>query len=266
VAIPWDRIPAAARKDCSTVAAAVNGCRWLALRPAPAPERYAAGMTERRFRRVESVLHHRQRDLTILAEDVYKPHNLSAMLRSADAVGIGTVHAVTPTGGLPTYNATSASAEKWVDLRVYDQLDAALLAVRDQGMQVLVAHLSDHAVDYRDVDYVRPTCIVFGNERSGVSAAAAASADQHIIIPMLGMVQSLNVSVATAVILFEAQRQRRAAGCYDRPSLTAAERNAQSVRWLYPRVAAACDAQGIALPQLGHDGTLPNDVPILTEP
>jgi tRNA (guanosine-2'-O-)-methyltransferase len=214
-------------------------------------------MTERRFRRIDAMLRRRQPDLTILAEDVYKPHNLSAMLRSADAVGIGRVHAVTPTGGLPTFNATSASAEKWVTLDVHADLDAALLRVRAEGMQVFAAHLSAEAVDYRDVDYVAPTCILFGNERAGVSAAAAAAADAHVIIPMLGMVPSLNVSVATAVILFEAQRQRRSAGCYDRVALSERERNDLAMRWLYPRLARHYDARGWPLPALTEDGALP---------
>ncbi len=214
-------------------------------------------MTERRFRRIDAMLRRRQPDLTILAEDVYKPHNLSAMLRSADAVGIGRVHAVTPTGGLPTFNATSASAEKWVALDVYADLHAALEHVRGQGMRVYAAHLSDEAVDYRDVEYVGPTCIVFGNERAGVSAAAAAAADAHVIIPMLGMVPSLNVSVATAVILFEAQRQRRAAGCYDRVALSQRERNDLAIRWLYPRLVRHYDARGWELPTLTEHGALP---------
>src|SRR5690606_5091064 len=172
---------------------------------------YPRPMTERRRRRIFDVLSRRQPDLTILAEDVYKPHNLSAMLRSCDAVGIGTVHAVRPTGGVATYNATSASAEKWVDLVVHERLEDAIAVLRGHGMRIYAAHLSAHAVDYRDVDYVAPAAIVFGNEKEGVTSDAAAAADEHIVIPMLGMVQSLNVSVATAVILFEAQRQRRAA-------------------------------------------------------
>ena len=222
-------------------------------------------MTERRFQRIDEVLRRRQRDLTFLAEDVYKPHNLSAMLRSADAVGIGVVHAVTPTGGVPTFSATSASAQKWVELRVHGSLQRALAEVRDQGMQVLAAHFSDRAVDYRDVDYALPTCVLFGNERSGVSAAAAGAADAHVSIPMLGMVPSLNVSVAAAVILFEAQRQRRAAGLYDRPSLSARERNDRTVRWLYPRLAAHLDALGQALPLLGERGGLPRGYPTLDQ-
>jgi len=207
-------------------------------------------MTERRRRRIFDVLSRRQPDLTILAEDVYKPHNLSAMLRSCDAVGIGTVHAVRPTGGVATFNATSASADKWVDLVVHERLEDAVSALRGQGMRVYAAHLSEHAVDYRDVDYVGPTAIVFGNEKEGVTAEAAEAADEHIVIPMLGMVQSLNVSVATAVILFEAQRQRRAAGMYDAPRLSQEQMREIALRWL-PRSEAAAlrEAEAGALPE-----------------
>ncbi len=217
-------------------------------------------MTERRYRRIQRVLRYRQPDLTLLAEDVYKPHNLSAMIRTADAVGVGTVHATHPSGGVATFNATSASAEKWVDLRVHASLDAALAVLHAQGMRVYAAHLADDAVDFRDVDYVGPTCVVFGNEKSGVSEAAAAAADARIVIPMLGMVQSLNVSVATAVVMFEAQRQRRAAGAYDAPRLTAAERDDRAVRWMHPRVAARLRAAGLPLPTPGPEGALPEHV------
>ena len=214
-------------------------------------------MTERRFRRIQEILARRQPDLTILAEDVYKPHNLSAMLRSCDAVGIGLVHAVRPTGGVPTYNATSGSAEKWVALRVHDTLAGALEEVRAEGMQILAAHFSERAVRYDAVDYTRPTCIVFGNEKEGVTPACAAAVDGHVVIPMLGMVSSLNVSVATAVVLFEAQRQRRLAGHYDRPRLNERERNDQAVRWLYPRQARRFEQRGLPLPRLEPDGSLP---------
>jgi tRNA (guanosine-2'-O-)-methyltransferase len=218
-------------------------------------------MTERRRRRIFDVLSRRQPDLTILAEDVYKPHNLSAMLRSCDAVGIGTVHAVRPTGGVATYNATSASAEKWVDLVVHERLEDAIATLRGQGMRVYAAHLSEHALDYRDVDYVHPAAIVFGNEKEGVTAAAAEAADEHIVIPMFGMVQSLNVSVATAVILFEAQRQRRAAGMYDVPRLSQEQMREIALRWL-PRAEAEQIREDDALREAGElpdANTLPED-------
>jgi tRNA (guanosine-2'-O-)-methyltransferase len=216
------------------------------------------GMTQRRYRRIQEVLRFRQPDLTLLAEDVHKPHNLSAMLRSADAVGVDRVHATHPTGDVPTFSATSASAERWVELVVHLSLDAALAAVRAQGMKVYAAHFAPDAVDFREVDYTVPTCVLFGNERDGVSEAAAAAADARIVIPMLGMVPSLNVSVASALVMFEAQRQRRAAGAYDAPRLTAAERDARAVAWLFPREAARFRAAGLPLPSPTPEGGLPD--------
>jgi len=192
-------------------------------------------MTLRRRQRIEEVARRRQSDLTVIAERVHKPHNLSAVLRSCDAVGIGAVHAVQPTGGVPTYSATSASAEKWVEVMVHGDVGGAVRHVRERGMKVYAAHLSPTAVDFRDVDYRAPCALLLGNERDGVSPEAAALADEHIVIPMLGMIQSLNVSVAAAVILFEAQRQRLEAGRYEEPGLPRAELDALIERWLANR-------------------------------
>jgi tRNA (guanosine-2'-O-)-methyltransferase len=213
-------------------------------------------MTVARYQKILGVLHKRQPDLTILAESVHKPHNLSAMLRSCDAVGIGKVHAINPTGGVPTYNETSASAEKWVGVDVHSSLEEALKILRQQNMQVLAAHLSVEAVDYRDVDYTQPTCILMGNEKHGVSDEAASLADKHIIIPMLGMVQSLNVSVATAVILFEAQRQRRNAGLYASPQLEESYIHEEAFRLLHPEEARVYREKGLAAPLLAEDGSI----------
>ncbi len=216
-------------------------------------------VTTERYQKIMRVLRKRQPDLTVLAENVYKPHNLSAMIRSCDAVGIGTIHAVNPTGGVPTYNATSASADKWVRLEVHESLPDTCAELRKDKMQIFAAHFSEQAVDYRDVDYTKPTCILLGNEKDGVSLQAAEQADKHIIIPMLGMVQSLNVSVATAVILFEAQRQRRAATMYDSPRLAEEEMERQAFLWLYPRQAEMLQKQGRPLPKLEPDGSILTD-------
>lgn len=199
-------------------------------------------MTMARRQRIHDVLARRQPDLTVLAEEVHKPHNLSAVLRSCDAVGIGTVHAVKPTGGVATFNATSASADKWVDLVLHEDIGTAVAALRSSGMRVYAAHLSEAAIDYRSVDYTQPCALLLGNEKAGVSEEAAALADQHVIIPMLGMVQSLNVSVAAAVVLFEAQRQRLEAGMYDEPRLSQVQLSALTEAWL-PRWARA-EAEG----------------------
>lgn len=200
-------------------------------------------MTLQRRQRILDVLSKRQPDLTVLAEEVHKPHNLSAVIRSCDAVGIGTVHAVRPTGGVATFNATSASADKWVDLVVHDGIGSAVAALKARGMRVYAAHLSRQAVDYRAVDYTQPCALLLGNEKAGVSSEAAELADEHVVIPMLGMVQSLNVSVAAAVILFEAQRQRLAAGMYDRVRLSDEDLRELTQRWL-PRYATEEGAHG----------------------
>ncbi len=213
-------------------------------------------MSRPRYQRILEVLARRQPDLTIMAEAVYKPHNLSAMLRSCDAVGVGAIHAVQQTGGIPTFRAASASAEKWVEIMVHPDVETAIGAVRNQGMQVLAAHLSAEAIDFRQVDYSGPTCIMFGNERDGISPRAEALADQHIMIPMLGMVRSLNVSVAAAVILFEAQRQRLQGGLYTRPRLSSRVIHDTAFHWLYPREAALFRARGVTLPPLDDDGCI----------
>ncbi|MFN4073008.1 MAG: tRNA (guanosine(18)-2'-O)-methyltransferase TrmH [Thermus sp.] len=176
-------------------------------------------MTEARRRRIEEVLKRRQPDLTVLLENVHKPHNLSAILRSCDAVGVLEAHAVNPTGGVPTFNETSGGSHKWVYLRVHPDIQTAMDHLRERGFWVYATALREDAQDFREVDYTRPTAILLGAEKWGVSQEALALSHGAIRIPMMGMVQSLNVSVAAAVILFEAQRQRLKAGLYEHPRL-----------------------------------------------
>ncbi len=207
-------------------------------------------MTKRRYQRITDVLSKRQTDLTILAEDVYKPHNLSAILRTCDSVGIGKAHAVNPTGGVPTFSASSSSADKWVELKVYKTIEEATAEIKKQGMTIYAAHFSDKAIDYRKVDYSKPSCILLGNEKSGVTDKAAELADQHIIIPMLGMVPSLNVSVAAAIILFEAQRQRFEAHAYDKAQLSQKEIEYLAYQWYRPKDARKLLKQGKTFPKI----------------
>lgn len=176
-------------------------------------------MTEARRRRIEEVLKKRQPDLTVLLENVHKPHNLSAILRTCDAVGVLEAHAVNPTGGVPTFNETSGGSHKWVYLRVHPDIQTAIAHLRERGFRVYATALREDAQDFREMDYTKPTAILLGAEKWGVSQEALALSHGAIKIPMLGMVQSLNVSVAAAVILFEAQRQRLKAGFYEHPRL-----------------------------------------------
>lgn len=109
-------------------------------------------------------------------------------------------------------------------------------------------------MDYRAWDFTRPTALLLGAERLGVSRPAALLADAHLTIPMRGLVTSLNVSVAAAVILYEAARQREAAGCYDHPRLDAATRERLLFEWSYPAVARHCRAHGLPYPALDAQG------------
>lgn len=178
-------------------------------------------MTPERERRIRAVLARRQPDLTVVMDRVHKPHNLAAISRSCDAVGVHELHAV-PLPGYATRlrrDKAASGAGKWLPLRKHADIAAAYDHLRGRGIRIHVAHECPEAVDYRDIDYTRPTAIVVGAELDGISEAAVAGADGAVSIPMMGMTRSLNVSVATAIILYEALRQRDAAGLYDRQRL-----------------------------------------------
>lgn len=214
-------------------------------------------MNPARFARLKAVLARRQPDLTVLMERVHKPHNLSAVLRSCDAVGVLEAHAVPAEDErLQPHAAVSAGAAKWVPLTVHDDTPAAVRHLRGRGFQLLAAHPADDAVDYREIDMTRPTCIVVGAELSGISETALELADHHVVLPMEGMVRSLNVSVAGALVLYEAQRQRQAAGLYDTIRLDDEAYRRRLFEWAYPKLARACRLEGRPYPALADDGRL----------
>ncbi len=203
------------------------------------------------------VLAQRQPTLSVLMDEVNKPHNFSAVLRTCDAVGVLRAHAVPPkSGSLPTYEATSGSAHKWVEVQTHKEIVGAVRQLQAAGFQVLATHLSEQSMDYRQPDYTRPTAVLLGAEKWGVSDEAARAADHNIVIPMLGMVQSLNVSVAAATILFEAQRQRLTAGMYAQPQLEAAELARLAFEWSYPELAPLYRERGERYPAMDAAGQI----------
>ena len=173
--------------------------------------------TERRAHRLESVILRRQPTLTVVLEDVYDPHNASAVLRSCDAVGVLDVHLVYLNQEIPRKwfgRATSASAAKWLNVHHHDSIEACYTSLKSQGFRILATSLQEESRELYDEDLAAPTALVFGNEKDGVSPLGIAAADGSIYIPMQGMVESLNISVSCAVTLYEAMRQRRAKGMY----------------------------------------------------
>lgn len=173
--------------------------------------------TDRRRSRVEGVLARRQPDLTVVLEDVHDPHNVSAVFRSCDAVGVMEVHLVYELEEPPAAafaRTTSASAAKWIDTRWHASITDCYEELLQRGLRILAMMMAEESADLYAVDLIQPVALVFGNENRGVSSNAVSRSDGQVSIPMVGMVQSLNVSVACAVTLYEAFRQRRAAGHY----------------------------------------------------
>jgi tRNA (guanosine-2'-O-)-methyltransferase len=215
-------------------------------------------MSAERYQRISTFADLRQADLTVCLEQVHKPHNVSAVLRSCDAVGIHTVHAVSRDEHVMRKD-TAMGAEDWVFTQRHSSIENAVAYFHQQNMQVLVTHLADDAVDFREVDYTKPTAILLGQEKFGATAKALALADKKVIIPMVGMVQSLNVSVAAALILYEAQRQRQQAGLYDARQLSHQQRQLLLFKGGFPRLYALCERKGITNPPIDADGKIVAD-------
>lgn len=213
-------------------------------------------MTPERFRKLEARLRRRQPDLTVLAENVHKTHNIAAILRTADAVGIFGVHAVSETGEFRHHHMVSGGTKKWVQVTLHENVRSAIEALHHRGFRVVAAHPLEGARDYRDEDYTGSTAILLGAELDGVTAEALELADGFLSIPMEGMVTSLNVSVAAALILYEARRQREAAGLYDDCRLPADVFERTLFEWAYPDIAARCRQRRKPYPPLGDDGQL----------
>ncbi len=217
----------------------------------------------RRYERLRAVLDRRMGDLTLLLEQVDKPHNLSAILRSCDAVGVVEAHVASLPGRAPTFNSTAQGSQKWVALQRHSSGLEAARALREQGFRLYGTQLGAAALDYRQCDYTGPTAFVLGAEKWGLGAELAAAVDQAIQIPMGGMVQSLNVSVAAAVLLFEALRQRQAAGLVPRrgEGLEPERRERLLFEWAYPQVAAWCRREGRPYPALTAEGAIAEELP-----
>ncbi len=218
-------------------------------------------MTAKRVTRLDEVLAQRQPDLTVFAENLHKPKNFSAMVRNCDAVGINEVHVAPGADSLRSHWKTSQGAEKWVYIKTHDSPANACSHLNSKGFQLVAAHLSDAAIDYRDVDYTRPTALVLGSELFGVSDEVLNHVDRQINIPMMGVTQSLNVSVACAVVLYEAQRQRQAAGMYEQCRLDSETLNRQRFEWLHPVLADYCQRHDLDYPALDESGDLVGPMP-----
>ena len=206
--------------------------------------------TKERLSRIDDILTRKQPTLQVMLDNVHSSQNLSAIIRSADAVGVLDIYYSSKTNEtLRIHKTITQGAHRWTHRhRIIDGHTVQFLKQKKkEGFQVVVTYLEERAVSFRDIDYTKPTLLVMGNEKEGVSPEVIAESTDVIVIPMQGMVQSLNVSVATALILYEAQRQLENAGMYDNPQISLKKREAIKTSWVYRDTMARRSKGKIAL-------------------
>ena len=173
-------------------------------------------MTPERKQRLLAVLSKRQSDITVVLENVFDPHNISAVMRTCDAVGIQEIFVLN--NKIPPHkkwgSKSSSSAHKWLTIHQFTDAEACFKAVRAKYPYIITTHLSSDAISLHDINFTKPIALVFGNEHDGVSQEIRDMADGNFIIPQVGIIKSLNISVACAVTLYEAYRQKMVAGHY----------------------------------------------------
>lgn len=178
-------------------------------------------MTEERKQRMLHVLDHRQQNITVVMENIFDPHNVFAIMRTCDAVGIQDVYIISTK--MPKHKkagkGSARSANKWVTAHHFTDTKACIAELRNHYTKILSTRFGDNTINVFDIDFTENIALVFGNEQHGVSDELCSLCDGNFLIPQIGMIPSLNVSVACAVTLYEAFRQKSMAGHYASPSL-----------------------------------------------
>lgn len=190
-------------------------------------------MTPERSKRLNDVLSKRQPGLTLLLENVHDPHNISAVMRTCDAVGIQDIYILNT--HIPKHKKwgarSSSSAAKWLTIHQFTDINECFAELRKHFDKIYTTHLSADAVGMHQLDLTQKVALVFGNEHNGVSEETIALSDGNFIIPQVGIIQSLNISVACAVTLYEAYRQKTLAGHYDEPQLSEPHLEGLKAEW-----------------------------------
>ncbi len=212
----------------------------------------------RRFERIKNVLNCRMKNLTVLVEAVNKPHNLSAILRTCDAAGVFEANFISEKDKVKTFNSTAQGSQKWVKLNNHETTISAVSELKKKGFKLYGTTLNERSTDYRNFDYSENTCFVLGAEKWGLSDQLISKVDESIFIPMSGMVQSLNVSVAASILLFEAirQRERKSLLPIEGEGLSTEEYEKTLFEWSYPELASICRKSGNKYPKINQYGEI----------
>jgi tRNA (guanosine-2'-O-)-methyltransferase len=179
------------------------------------------GITEDRLNRIRDVVRNRQHDLTVILENVHDPHNIGAVLRTCDSVGISEIYVVytekeLQERGLFVGSKSSTGVRQWLHVNYYTSLAECFGEVRKKYNQVLGAVVANDSMPIYSFDLTPPIALLFGNEHGGLSDEAISMTDGRFVVPQVGFVKSLNISVACAVTLYEVFRQRLENGAYGR--------------------------------------------------
>ena len=213
-------------------------------------------MSPERFQKIKDVLNKRQPDVTVILDNVHKPHNIAAILRSCDATGIGSIHSRAKNSQVGLNLKAASGSNHWVNVNFHNQLSELYKSLLKKNYNIFVANNSENAVDFREVTYTSETAIVLGAELDGVSKDSLSFAEKEIKVPIAGMVESLNVSVTNAVILYEIQRQREEAGLFKSRRLSINEYKNLLFEFSYPEVAAILQKKGSPYPKLDKFGQI----------
>lgn len=180
-------------------------------------------MTPERQNKLDRVVAMRQANLTVVMENIEDPRNIAAVMRTCDSVGVQDLYVLNysqPHRKKWKYKSARSSA-KWLTLHQLTSVEECIEILRRGHFKIFTTRLTASAKSLYDIDFTEKTALVFGNEQDGVSDTITNLADGNFLIPQVGMIQSLNISVACAVSLYEAFRQKSIAGHYQHVSLPA---------------------------------------------
>ena len=173
--------------------------------------------TEERWQKIEEIAHQRTRHLTVVLEDIYQPHNASAVLRSCDGFGVQDVHIIENQNQFDASSQVTIGADQWLTQFRYnevnqDNTEKCILSLKEKGYKVIATSPHENDQNLNDLSIDHKTALVFGTELDGISERAKELADGYVKIPMAGFSESFNISVSAAICLYNLTRRLRVSG------------------------------------------------------
>lgn len=172
-------------------------------------EKIGTIVTPERKSRIVQVTSERNFENVVVLENIYDRGNASAVMRSAEALGLGMVHMIEKGDKFKESQRTTAGADKWIEVKKWKSTTECVSELKRQGKKIIVTHLDHTSKPISEIDFSQPTALVFGNEKDGASAEMIAAADERVLIPMVGFVQSYNISVAAALCFYQIYLDRK---------------------------------------------------------